>query len=338
MRRTRTAVCALALALGMSFIPVGDAAAAPTVSDLLEKSVRLEQQKTAKEEELEKYEEEYQALLAEVAKLEAEMVATGTEIAGVRRDLAAAERQMNQQYDEMKLRIQYIFENGGDQGLLTMILESQDLADLVTNTEYIKKVHEFDREKLQELRAAHLRVRALKNELDRQMAALETQQQAFQTKQKDMTDLMTTIETKIGQLDEEIQQALGEVGRLFGVEGSIAPYAGAADTEAAQAIIQAAAAQLGVPYVWGGTSPGRGLDCSGLTQYAHRAAGISIPRTSGEQLGAGQVVSDPQPGDIAWTPGHVGIYIGDGKMIEAPRTGLNVRISKVRAAAYVRYW
>ncbi len=102
-------------------------------------------------------------------------------------------------------------------------------------------------------------------------------------------------------------------------------------------IVDAAYTQLGVPYVWGGTSPGVGLDCSGLTQYCYRKAGISIPRTSGAQLAGGTIVSDPQPGDICWTPGHVAIYIGGGKMIEAQQTGVPVCISNVRATHYVRY-
>ena len=88
--------------------------------------------------------------------------------------------------------------------------------------------------------------------------------------------------------------------------------------------MSAAYSQLGVPYKWGGTTPGVGLDCSGLVQYAHRVAGISIPRNSEAQYAAGQKVSIPQPGDICWKPGHVGVYIGNGKMIEAQQTGTNV--------------
>ena len=103
------------------------------------------------------------------------------------------------------------------------------------------------------------------------------------------------------------------------------------------AIVAAAYSQIGVPYVWGGTSPGKGLDCSGLTQYCYRCAGISIPRTSGAQLAAGTRVSDPSPGDICWTPGHVAIYIGGGKMIEAQQTGVPVKISPVRVSCYVRF-
>ena len=102
-------------------------------------------------------------------------------------------------------------------------------------------------------------------------------------------------------------------------------------------IVNAAYSQIGVPYVWGGTTPGVGLDCSGLVQYCYRQAGISIPRTSGAILAAGTIVSNPQPGDICWTPGHVAIYIGGGQMIEAQQTGVPVKVSSVRVTYYVRY-
>ena len=89
---------------------------------------------------------------------------------------------------------------------------------------------------------------------------------------------------------------------------------------------------LGTPYVWGGTSPS-GFDCSGFTQYVFRnAAGVSLPRTTYEQINVGTPVaySDLQPGDLVFPhTGHVGIYVGNGQMIHAPSTGDVIKVSSV---------
>lgn len=113
------------------------------------------------------------------------------------------------------------------------------------------------------------------------------------------------------------------------------PSSSPAGTTAGQAIVAEAKRYLGVPYVWGGTDPKTGLDCSGLVQLVYRNNGIDLPRVSYEQAKAGREVpslAQARPGDILafdQPVDHVAIYLGDHKMIEAPRTGLDVRITDV---------
>lgn len=108
------------------------------------------------------------------------------------------------------------------------------------------------------------------------------------------------------------------------------------NTSVAQTIVNAAYSQLGVPYVYGGTTAGVGFDCSGLVQYCHAVSGISLPRTSQAQGGCGIAVSDPQPGDLVCYGSHIGIYIGNGQMIHAPHTGDVVKIASVYGSPWYR--
>jgi len=100
--------------------------------------------------------------------------------------------------------------------------------------------------------------------------------------------------------------------------------------------IQAAMSQRGVPYVWGGETPGVGFDCSGLVQWSFAQAGISLPRTSGAQYAATTHIplADIQAGDLLfYGPGgsdHVALYVGGGSMVEAPFTGASVWVTGVR--------
>lgn len=96
----------------------------------------------------------------------------------------------------------------------------------------------------------------------------------------------------------------------------------------AASAVRHALTQLGVPYQWGGTTPGVGLDCSGLTQWAYREAGLTLPRLAQEQdIGAPVAFGDLRPGDLAVWDGHVAMVVGNGQMIEA---GDPVKLSPIR--------
>lgn len=108
-----------------------------------------------------------------------------------------------------------------------------------------------------------------------------------------------------------------------------------AGTVSGDQVVAAARKYLGVPYVWGGTDPAKGLDCSGLVQRVYKDLGIDLPRVSQDQARAGTAVpslAQARPGDLIafGTPAdHIGIYIGDNKMIAAPKSGDVVKVQDI---------
>jgi cell wall-associated NlpC family hydrolase len=160
--------------------------------------------------------------------------------------------------------------------------------------------------------------------------------------------------TDLNALSSRAQQAIAASnvvavapGAELKVEKSAVSVVSAAENEAYQAeraaeaaaeaaaqrrasVVSVAMRYIGVPYVWGGTTPA-GFDCSGFTSYVFAQVGIDLPRTSSAQRYAGTVVSwsEAEPGDLIWSPGHIAIYAGGGMQIEAPVPGKSVRYTSI---------
>ncbi|KNB51972.1 C40 family peptidase [Streptomyces caatingaensis] len=174
---------------------------------------------------------------------------------------------------------------------------------------------------------------------------------------REVREVRSSAEAKLGELERE-QRALARHKRtvetklaaarelLHSLPPAQAPHREHADGSAEHAVparlpVSGRAAQavafayraLGKPYVWGATGPS-GYDCSGLTQAAWQAAGVSLPRTTYTQINAGHRVARDRlaPGDLVFFysgVSHVGIYVGDGKMIHAPHPGAPVSVSSI---------
>lgn len=149
-----------------------------------------------------------------------------------------------------------------------------------------------------------------------------------------LLDALTGNEAN-GSLDSDsvARSVTATLGRQSSMGGTATPGSGATGTD----LIAAASEYLGVPYRWGGTNPESGLDCSGLVQRACADIGISVPRVSRDQARVGTEIpslDQARPGDlIAFgrpTVDHIAIYVGDGKILHAPRTGDVVRITPIR--------
>lgn len=165
----------------------------------------------------------------------------------------------------------------------------------------------------------------------------------------DVTARIQQIQSQLALLTPAATSATGATDFAAALDATSTDRVAAPGTGSAagQAVVDEAKKYLGLPYVWGGTDPSKGLDCSGLVQVVYKNLGYDLPRISADQARAGRPVAslaDAQPGDVlAWDNSsrnngadHVAIYIGGGKMIEAARPGTNIRISDVYGSPIIR--
>jgi peptidoglycan DL-endopeptidase CwlO len=132
--------------------------------------------------------------------------------------------------------------------------------------------------------------------------------------------------------EPEPEPVVQRASRSAATERAAVPASNAAvpQSVAGNAVLEVAARYVGVPYVSGGTTPD-GFDCSGFTSYVYAQLGITLSRSSADQRYAGVEVSraDAQPGDLIWSPGHVGIYAGGNQQIDAPRPGKTIQFRDI---------
>lgn len=192
----------------------------------------------------------------------------------------------------------------------------------------VKVIKEAFQRAKQELDRLETALRALADELARDTAAALSV--AVPGKSVDVRRAEEELRRHAGNVMSSTAPAAVSEPPAVTYAGAAAPPAsspGGAPSDAAAAAVQFAKAQVGTPYTWGGSAPG-GFDCSGLTSWAYRQAGVEIPRVAADQRVGRQVsYAELAPGDLVVWSGHVAMYTGDGMMVEA---GSPVQLNPVR--------
>ena len=362
----------------------------------------LENEKNKIESEVDNLEAQLTDILTDLENMEERAAKLGDDIEKGKDDLETAEAKQEDQYADMKLRVQYMYENN-EANVADIFLSSESFSDALNKSEYVQRIYEYDRNELEELDRTTKEIESINNKLAADLNELEKEQEKATAKQNELNELIESKQSEVTDLDTRIAAVQAEIARKAAEEearrqaelerqrqaennatessGSDNSRGGGSSsdsgnntrsastgnsggnsvsntptTQAQQqqqqqskpaasqnnnntqnnnassgggsAIVSTAYNYIGVPYVYGGSSP-RGFDCSGLVQYVYRQNGISLPRTSGAQAGVGRGVSlaNAQPGDIVCYPGHVAIYIGGGKVIHAPYPGRRVEVA-----------
>lgn len=178
--------------------------------------------------------------------------------------------------------------------------------------------------------------RAEAADFDRRLSEAEQEAQLWARTAREKTEQIRVLQEQAAQRRRQEAERLAAQRRAAGTAGpdvsgtaiARAPVKSTGGSLFGRQVADYALQFVGNPYVWGGTSLTGGADCSGFTQSVYKHFGVNIPRTSGEQAYYGREIAyeDMEPGDLICYPGHVSMYIGDGKIVHARSTKAGIRV------------
>ena len=359
MPRRRVLVLLLAVAaVGLAAVP---AFASPIESKRAE-AQRVLNEIHALDIQLEKAIESYNAATDKLAQVRRELRVNRYEIRVARQNLKVAQQRLG-----ARLRDLYI--QGNESSTLEVILGATSLDDLINRIDTVSRVSDQDTQVLREVRSFRREVqhrnailRKANAEQQRVVAERAATKRQIEAGLGERQRMLSSIKSEIVRLQAEERrrqviltaQARARLSQIREQQrtqlDSLALGAAAVTPDGPSVlpparyggVVGIAMQYLGIPYVWGGASPG-GFDCSGFVMYVFAQVGVSLPHNAAAQYGYGVYVPRDQlePGDLVFFDGlgHDGIYIGGGSFIHSPHTGDVVKISSLYdswyAATYV---
>lgn len=342
--------------------------ASPVSNQLQIQQQQLEQNKNSLKEvkdkrqelelSIEKLDNQIEDYMIKIEEDKKNITSLENDIKSVEKEITEIEEDIKEKQEMLGKRLRAMYING-QSAYINVLLTSENFSDLISRIDAITKIINIDKKLVNdlndkksetELKKSSLNVKhndlvALKRENEDKLAKLNSNiadQKKLIEEAKSMEKLYASkidesqllIDATIKQLNT-IKSEISNANLSRGVGTSSA-------TVSNNEIIAYASTFLGIPYLWGGTSPETGFDCSGFTQYVYAHFGIPLGRTTYDQIKDGYEVSKDQlqPGDLVLfgqdnVPTHIGIYVGNNTYIHAPRTGDVIKISSMNRPDYI---
>lgn len=342
-------------------------AAKQELADAEEKIEKLKNRQKKLLQKIDSKNKQLLKILADIEILEEEVEEKESEIKKTQKEYEAAEKEKQQQTEQMKLRIQYLYENGNTD-VVAFLVSGKDISSALNHATLTKDIYSYDRMLLDKYEAAIKKTESILETLKEEDEDLREKQDSLSEKKKELQKTIRTLRKKsdsakwdmaemkalakqyketVKEQNKIIRQQIKEQMEREEAERRAAMEAAAAAVPSSHAVssydrsYQAAgdgpgtdianyALQfIGNPYVYGGNSLTNGIDCSGFVQQVYAHFGYSLPRTSDSQAGCGIAVSasELQPGDLVCYSGHIAIYIGNGKIVHASSRKTGIKIS-----------
>lgn len=299
------------------------------------------------ESNIELIDTDIEQMMRDISDTNKKIESTQLDIKAAQGEIKKAEDNMKAEKDLFDQRMRSMYINGFD-GYLSIILESKGFSDFLSRVDDVKRIIDADKVTVAKLEAKKGEVQKKKDALDKQnekLVALKADNESKLAKLKEDKDKQAKLidslkeqekqyASEIAAEQKKIADTMALIKKIRESATNLSPSRGQTPYST-NGVVAFATNYLGVPYVWGGTSPNPGFDCSGFVQYVYRHFGISLPRVASSQATVGTTVdkSNLQPGDLVFfkKPGreihHVGIYVGNDSYIHAPQTRDVVKIS-----------
>lgn len=328
--RGAMAVTAVAAAVGMVTLPASaepsDSSTPDNAKDALDQYKKLTTQAEKVNESYLKAKDDLKARQGQLDKAKSDVAEAMKAEQGARKQ----EEQFRGQVDNLSSATY----QGARMSKVSVLMSGQSPRDFLDRASALQVISSDNDESLQKLAGATQRAQQAKGKAeDGKKRAQDARNSAAQLA-KDIEQKHDSLKQEIGKVKDALAE-LNPAAKASMNQGQQDPGVFVPGSGIGGKAMQAALGQIGVPYVWGGTSPS-GFDCSGLTSWAFQQAGYDLPRSSSAQQSAGKEVSrsELQPGDLVFFGSpvhHVGIYVGGGKMVNAPNFGQSVQVEPLQS-------